>query len=179
MVGKKLTFAIDAVVVLALIGAGVWWYGTRGIGRMITVTPTPTTQESAMAEKKPEPPKEQFVIPMLTATSTYGNEKVTTDQPKKLPEAVKFQSFSYDPAQGKVIAVSGGCTDTYYAVLVFDAKTDYRKDPAAARMNRALECPTNKLFHTEFNLSDFNLPVGSYYFFVADQGTQGSWYNPR
>ncbi|MBI5912995.1 hypothetical protein HY839_00975 [Candidatus Azambacteria bacterium] len=178
---KKLTLVIDAVVVLALIGAGIWWYGTsqKTGGRTVNIVKTPTTQETVSAEKTPEPLKEEFVVPATIAAATYGDEKVTTDEPAKLPEAVKFQSFSYDPAQGKVIAISGGCTDAYYAVLVFDAKTDYRKDPAAARVNRASECPADKLFRTQFDFRDFNLPAGSYYFFVADQGNKGSWYNPR
>lgn len=176
---KKLTLVIDAIIVLALVGAGIWWYNSKGAGRTVSIVKAPVVQETAPAEKEPELVKEEFIVSMITATSTYGNEKVTTDEPAKLPEAVKFQSFSYASAQGKIIAVSGGCSDAYYAVLVFDAKTDYRKDPAAARVNRAFECPANKLFRTQFDLRDFNLPAGSYYFFVADQGDKGSWYNPR
>lgn len=175
----KKIWIIDAVIVLTLVGAGVWWYGARETGRTVSVGKTPVVQETAPIEKEPEPVKEEFIVSMLTSTSTYGNEKITTDEPAKLPDAVKFQSFSYDPTQSKIIAVSGGCADTYYAVLVFNAKDDYRKDPAAARVNRASECPANKLFRTQFDLRDFNLPAGSYYFFVADQGEKGSWYNPR
>ena len=104
---KKLTLIIDAVIVLALIGAGVWWYSSKGAGRTISVVKTPAVQETALTEKTPEPVKEEFVVSMFTATSTYGNEKITTDEPEKLPESVQFQSFSYDPTQGKIIAVSG------------------------------------------------------------------------
>lgn len=177
--GKKLTLIIDAVIVLALVGAGAWWYATQGIGRTVSVIKTPVTQEAAPAKNGSEPPQEEFVVPTISATASYGGEKVTADEPAKLPEAVQFRSFSYDPAEGKIISVSGGCADAYYAVLVFDAQNDYRKDPAAARVNRASACPADKLFRTQFNLRDFNLPAGSYYFFVADQGEKGSWYNPR
>lgn len=176
---KKLTLIIDAVIVLALVGAGAWWYGARGTGRTVSVVRAPSLQEAATAEKGAETVKEEFIVPMITATSAYGGEKVTADEPEKLPEAANFQSFSYNPVSGKIIAVSGECSDSYYAVLVFDAKADYRKNPAAARVNRAFECPASKLFHAEFDLRESNLPAGSYYFFVADQGEKGSWYNPR
>ncbi|HEX8993683.1 MAG TPA: hypothetical protein VF803_00330, partial [Candidatus Paceibacterota bacterium] len=98
--------------------------------------------------------------------------------PQTLPPST-FHVFSYDSALGKVIDLSGACTDTYYALLVFSASDDYRTSPAKARVNQAHVCPAGGAFSLSVNLQNFNLQSGSYYLFIADQGKTGTWYNPR
>lgn len=116
---------------------------------------------------KNEPAKEDFVIVEKTQTEN-----------KSAPPA-SFQSFDYESIQGKIISISGTCSDKYYALLVFKENDDYRKDPAKAFFNKAYPCPPAASFSATVDLRDFNLPSGRYYLFVADEGERGSWYNPR
>ncbi|MEK7212806.1 MAG: hypothetical protein AAB686_03975, partial [Patescibacteria group bacterium] len=176
---KKSWLAIEIVVgVLVLGGLGLyfWYFPPQRTIDIAPIAPQPT---SPVAEAPaPPPPKEEFVMDIQPATQ-YGDEKVNLTKPEKLPAAVEFKTFSYDPKIGKVVAVSGTCSDVYYTFVVFDAKDDYRKDPTRAKINRAYECPSSKAFRLEMNLKDLNLAAGTYYFFIADQGARGTWYNPR
>ncbi len=123
-------------------------------------------------------PVDSFVVENQEV-QLYKDEKVDISKPEKLPPAAKFKIFTYDAKVGKIINISGTCSDIYYAVLIFSANDDYKTNPAAAKINRAEECPQNRQFKTEFNLKDYNLLSGEYYFFAADQGKTGTWYNPR
>lgn len=136
------------------------------------------TGSSAAPPPKPEPPKEAFVVADVGKVEGSAKENIATVDPSVFKAPESFKSFSYDASTGKKIAVSGTCRDSYYTLLIFDSKTDYRKEPAAARYNSAFPCNASHLFTMEVNISNFNLPTGNYYLFIADQGT-GSWYNPR
>ena len=160
------------------------WYGATGkigsLGRVTVdvsnVTTAPTESPEAPLAK---PPTEQFIVTDLGKTEGSQKENIATADTAIFTAPVNFKSFSYDANKGKIISLSGNCSDKYYAVLIFDSSVDYRKDPSAARSNRAFECPATKLFNVEVNLRDINLTSGSYYVFIADQGSTGSWYNPR
>ena len=91
----------------------------------------------------------------------------------------KLRSFEYSGGGGQAVTVSGFCSDAYYVVLIFDAKNDFSKNPNTAKYNRASKCPSAKSFSETIDLGSLNLPAGTYYFFAADQGVSGSWYNPR
>ncbi|MCX6756707.1 MAG: hypothetical protein NTW35_00930 [Candidatus Nomurabacteria bacterium] len=116
-----------------------------------------------------------------TSSSAINNTEtiVTSSDTKNLKDSTVFKSFSYDSTLGKLIALSGTCNDKYYAFLIFDSTIDYRKDPGAAQSNKAFACPSNGKFTVNINLKDLNLQSGKYYIFIADQGSTGSWYNPR
>lgn len=89
----------------------------------------------------------------------------------KYPEPSKFQKISPDKRE-----ISAECRDTYLTILIFPADTDYRNDITKAVFNKAFPCIKEELFH--YNLGkDFK--DGNYYVIAADQGTEGTWYNPR
>lgn len=124
------------------------------------------------------PLTKEFVVDENT-TANYGDKKVTLDSPEDLPVSTSFNNFAYDQTKGESISITGSCSDAYYAILIFRSKDDYKKNPELAATNSAFECPEDKKFTKGFALKDFNLISGEYYFFVADQGKTGSWYNPR
>lgn len=120
----------------------------------------------------------EFVVDE-NAAANYGGKKITVDSPEALPISTSFQAFSYDQEKGESISITGSCSDAYYAVVVFQNFIDYKQNPSAFVINQAFPCPEDKKFTKGFELKDFNLVSGEYYFFVADQGKAGSWYNPR
>lgn len=94
-------------------------------------------------------------------------------------DPVSFKEFNYDATQGRKLKVhSIHCPDMYFAILVFASGDDYRTNPGLAKVNRAYLCNKNNSQVT-LDLSLYNLASGRYYYFVADQGAVGSWYNPR
>ncbi len=96
-----------------------------------------------------------------------------------MPDPETFKTFTYDATRGKTLKVhSKGCPDKYFAVLIFSSADDYRANPAAAKVNQAFPCQKQ---NTKIRLimENYNLTSGDYYYFVADQGDAGSWYNPR
>lgn len=137
------------------------------------------TSSSVATLKVIPPPQETFVVADMDGVQGSAEENIATADSAVFKEPENFKSFDYDAEKGKVISLAGTCSDAYYAVLVFSSAVDYRKDPAASRYNSAFSCPAARLFKTEMNLKDLNLPTGRYYVFVADQGERGSWYNPR
>jgi hypothetical protein len=136
-----------------------------------TPTPTPTTNTDNI-------PKQDFKVVENKVQYDPG-DKASISEPEKLPESKVFNVFSYNASAGKIINVSGTCSDAYFAIVVFFAADDYKKDPAKSVINKATECPASKNFTASLSMQDYNLPSGNYYFFVADQGKTGSWYNPR
>lgn len=175
---------VAIVITVAILGLAVW-YGVTGklsdLGKVtVEVSPVPSASSTSTPQAPVvKPPTEQFVVTDLGKTEGSQKENIATADPKIFKASTNFKSFTYDAKLGKVISLSGNCSDKYYAVLVFDSAVDYRKNPGAAQSNRAFECPVTKLFNVEMNLRDINLQSGSYYVFIADQGSTGSWYNPR
>lgn len=89
----------------------------------------------------------------------------------KYPEPSKFQKISADKRD-----VSAECRDTYLTILVFPTEVDYRNDITKAVFNKAFPCVKGELFRYDFE-KDFK--DGNYYVIIADQRTEGTWYNPR
>lgn len=176
---KKITIA---VVIAIIIGVGIGFAISRfGSGTVVYVASNAGTGAGAVqVEKKAAAPVQNFTV--INNTVEVASKKV---DPKSLtvgsnnvPPPVNFKSFQYDAPTGKVISVSGTCSDKYYALVIFKSAVDYRARPDASVFNRAFDCPTTHTFTIEADLRDYNLQSGEYYFFIADQGN-GAWYNPR
>lgn len=97
------------------------------------------------------------------------------DKLKSYPDPDKFRTFEY---KNKDLEVGGECSDSYYTILIYSKDADYRTNPASAKFNQAIECPANKKFSFKVD-SSTGLNPGKYYIIIADQGKEGSWYNPR
>ena len=99
------------------------------------------------------------------------------------PPPSQFRTFIYNSAGlngGSSITVSAVCHDTYDTVLIFPASLDYRVNLASAVYNVASPCEMGKTFNVVIDLAMLgHAPSGTYYYFIADQGASGSWYNPR
>ncbi len=175
---------VAIVITVAVLGLAVW-YGATGklsdLGK-VTVEVSPETQTLSIGSTTVPvvvPPADQFIITDLGKVEGSQTENIATADTKIFKAPVNFKTFAYDASVGKTISLSGNCSAKYYTLLIFDSNVDYRKEPSAARSNRAFECPATKLFNVEMNLKDINLQSGSYYVFIADQGSTGSWDNPR
>ncbi len=146
----------------------------------VYTAPVTTNQNQIDSVVQAPVPIENIAIKDLSASDVNNTETiVTSSDTKNLKDSTVFKSFNYDATLGKLIALSGTCNDKYYAFLIFDSTIDYRKDPGAAQSNKAFACPSNGKFTVNINLKDLNLQSGKYYIFIADQGSTGSWYNPR
>lgn len=111
------------------------------------------------------------------------------DKLKSYPEPDKFRHFeysepsrqnggSYGAGKNSDIEFNGECSDLYYTILIYSKDIDYRKNPASAKLNQAFECPKTKKF--KFRIAqDTGLAKGKYYIIIADQGKEGTWFNPR
>lgn len=173
---------VALIITVAILGFIVW-YGVTGkllqVGKVtVVVSQKEEAPMVAITAGAPPAPVEAFVITDIIKTNAIAKTNGTIDT-KTLTAPVNFKSFAYDASVGKTISVSGTCHDTYYALLIFESKDDYRTNPGSARSNRAFQCGASKLFTIKMDLRDINLSSGSYYLFVADQGSKGSWYNPR
>jgi hypothetical protein len=98
------------------------------------------------------------------------------------PLPSRFRKFTYDGTglNGSAsLAIGAVCHDAYVAILIFPAAVDYRSNADAAIYNIASPCDFNKAFDVVIHPTDLgHAPSGTYYFFTADQGTAGTWYNP-
>lgn len=123
-----------------------------------------------------------FWVEPLSPGFQSGNGTMVLDGVgKNFPAPEKFNDFIFDSKSLilKSLKISGICSDAYYAVLIFSINDDYRGNPTAAKFNRAFSCPNDKKINQEIDLSSLHLLSGKYYYFVADQGASGSWYDPR
>ena len=99
------------------------------------------------------------------------------------PAPSQFHTFTYSATGlngSSSLVVRATCHDAYVALLIFSAGVDYRVDPSRAVFNVASPCASGTAFATVLHPSDLGgAPFGTYYFFTADQGTTGTWYNPK
>lgn len=174
--GKEIAIAIVGVLAVVGILYGAF-YGGGAVKTTYTAQQKEVPVTAVPAPVVPEP-TESFVVTDINKTSEPSKITGAVDT-KALTAPTNFKSFAYDAKVGKTISVSGTCHDTYYALLIFDAKDDYRTNPGSARSNRAFACGASRLFTIKMDIRDINLASGNYYLFVADQGNKGSWYNPR
>lgn len=179
--GKLVAMVIVGVLVMMGVVYGAFSWGGNA-GKIAYVAPQKEMPAATTTTTTPvvQAPTEAFVITDTSTGKTSAPTKTTSaTSPKTLEAPANFKSFTYDATLGKTISVTGTCHDAYYVLLIFDSRDDYRTNPGAARSNRAFECGATRLFTIKMDLRDINLPSGSYYLFVADQGSKGSWYNPR
>lgn len=100
------------------------------------------------------------------------------------PDPAEFQLVSTERSFGDFISpyeitIRDICNDTYYVVLVFQKGVDYRSAPTAAIYNSATPCVKGESVNKQISFEEAGMTTGEYYYFVADQGVEGSWYNPR
>lgn len=109
------------------------------------------------------------------------------DKLKAYPDPSHFKDFKHE---GNDLEFNGECSDLYYTILIYGKDIDYRTDPASAKFNQAFECPKNPEgvapqpygAGKKFNFTvdqNTGLSEGKYYIIIADQGKDGTWYNPR
>ena len=99
------------------------------------------------------------------------------------PPPSQFQTLTND-ANGlngsDSLSITATCHDVFLAVLIFPSRFDYRSDVSKEVYNQASPCQPGQAFHKTISKTEMeNLPFGTYYVIVADQGTTGTWYNPR
>ncbi len=125
--------------------------------------------------------KENFqVIPLSPGFGIANDNSDGDGLDLSWPAPNKFHSFVYDQLSSvKTLKIQDECQNAYLTVLIFSKNDDYRIHPASAKFNRAFECSLGQIFSQEINLTSLNLLAGNYYYFLADQGQEGSWYNPR
>ncbi len=101
---------------------------------------------------------------------------------QNFPPANQFKTLIYNSTnsnQQKFLQIQTQCHDAYYTVLIFSSSDDYRQNPGSAKYNRAFACQKGQEIEHLVDLTGLNLADGKYYYFAADQGDKGSWYNPR
>jgi hypothetical protein len=140
------------------------------------------------------PPREStgknFSVAPLTGGFGYSGATSLEDdslvnQFKSYPPPDKFRSVVYPSKslltgqQSNQISVSGVCSDAYYALLVYSKAIDYRLNVGGSVYNSAFACQKGKQYSALLDLSTLDLTVGQYYYFAADLGSKGVWYNPR
>ena len=103
------------------------------------------------------------------------NDSNKTIDFKNYPSPSSFKIVRGD--MGKII-VSGECRDKYLTFLIYKIDTDYRYNPQSAVVNKAFPCSKNLVFNETVELGG-NFGNSDYYLITADQGTKGTWYNPR
>jgi len=99
------------------------------------------------------------------------------------PPSSGFRTFAYDGISlngSSSFAITTTCHAAYVAVLIFPDTADYRENMARAIYNEAVPCSSGQPFTITIHPADLgHAPSGTYYVFTADQGTTGTWYNPR
>lgn len=133
---------VAIVITVAILGLAVW-YGTTGklsnLGKITVDVSSGQPAPSVSVSEAPvvKPPTEQFVVTDIGKQQGSQKENIATADTKIFTAPINFKSFSYDASKGKIISISGNCSDKYYTLLIFDSSIDYRKNPGAARSNRA------------------------------------------
>jgi len=76
------------------------------------------------------------------------------------------------------LTVEGICRDQYFTILIFPSDQDYRQNPTSNVYNRATVCTSTEAWLQKLSPANLQLATGTYYLVRADQGAEGSWYNP-
>ncbi|TSC90960.1 MAG: S-layer-like domain-containing protein [Parcubacteria group bacterium Licking1014_17] len=131
----------------------------------VPLTPTPTPAPQLFIDYS-------FVLGPVSEPKLildwYPREKVSEVQKKKAVFSNKVSAG----VQGKSLVISGSCVKPYYVVILYKKESDYTKNPSAAVLNSAYPCEKGKFEYTTQNPND--IPSGSYYLLVAEQG-EGPW----
>ena len=177
---KNFYILIGVVIVILAAGAGWYYFYSKSLDKYPGKVGDQNTLDAASTSEhfKVTPLTKEFIIEENSA-AMYGGQKVTLTSPEDLPASTSLKNFSYDQTKGESIKISGSCSDAYYAIVIFRGADDYKQKADSAVFNQAFACPDDKKFTRTLQLKDYNLLSGEYYFFVADQGKTGAWYNPR
>lgn len=117
----------------------------------------------------------------LGSGSMSSNQNVFRDY--RDPE--DFKQITYPSEKNNLfigrdaISIIDRCNDAHYTLLIFRADIDYRKAPSAAVYNSASSCEKGEVIRITIQIENLSLTSGRYYYFIADQGESGVWYNPR
>ena len=121
--------------------------------------------------------KSRYEVMPLSPGFTNALEGENVDL-KKLPPPEKFSHFVFNGMNNQ-LKIKKECNDIFYTILIFEDGVDYREHPQSAKFNSAFSCKKGENFEAVINLSDISLKPGKYYYIIADQGNEGTWYNPR
>jgi hypothetical protein len=113
------------------------------------------------------------------SASGFSPGSMSGDRPVVLtnsPEPKKFQPVSWPLV--KDLKISGDCHDQYYTILIYPQARDYRQDPTSSVFNRAFACQKGDRWEQSLSTFNLQLATSTYYLIRADQGAEGSWYNP-
>lgn len=127
--GKKVFAIIGVVLVIALIGGAVWWFGLRGGsgGDAQTTTPAPTTSSSA----KPKTPLE--LLPNAPGTADPNNGNTTADKLVAAGFLTQDDATAVATAGVQKIAFKGGKQETFtYHAEVFETDAPEKATKLAA-----------------------------------------------
>ncbi len=72
------------------------------------------------------------------------------------------------------LTLSGGCSSTYFVVLVYKNESDYAEDQSSYIFNKAFPCQGGVFSYTISQLPS-NLSDGTYYILIGEQGDKGTW----
>jgi len=147
------------------------------------INPQPKVEEKKIADapqvRAPEPQKPEFRfdvggnIPVAAKIMPWARSDEQKENKKE--GVLNVPTLAPDPSANS-FTIKGSCTKPYFVVLVFANKDDYVTDPSRAVINRAGAC-TGGSFTYSLKSSDFssNLPDGTYYVIVGEQGARESW----
>lgn len=127
----------------------------------------------------------KFGAPAAEPYESTGQELQVADDSSEYPMPILVEGPSPDSFEIFTLPASGiesrsmVCGDVLYAVLVFPAEVDYRRNPRGFVYNSATPCPKGDKILVEIAKEHIRTAAGEYYLVVADQGASGSWYNPR
>lgn len=119
-----------------------------------------------------------FKVQPLGQGFSLAGDSFNSSEANKLATYPPPEQFRKFESQDGALHIYSTCEDKYYVVLVFEKDIDYRKNPRAARYNRAFLCPVEKRFNLTIESSELN-GSGMYYYIVADENDTEEWYNPR
>jgi len=129
----------------------------------------------------PAPPVHQYVFQM-NGTMPVGVSNlpwVSANDEKAYESGIAGQSGAYPTVSSpdeNTIQITGNCSESYYTILLFENQTDYENDPSAALLNEAYPCVGGNFDQTiSDNSLPPQLPPGTYYLMVANQGKKGPW----
>ena len=164
---RKKEYRILAIAVaFFLVGLFFFWHNNTA-----PATPTPAV-----------PPPSNPAKPTVSIQPA-GSSGLPLNSPfVNFPPPSGFRTFTDSGTSlngSSSLTIAAICHAAYVAVLIFPATVDYRENMARAVFNEAVPCDSGKPFSLVIHPADLgHAPTGTYYFFTADQGMTGTWYNP-
>jgi hypothetical protein len=132
---------------------------------------------------KPEPvPVVEPPAPQKYLSFSLGGDSIATQRNLPwFPDRFKTDGNAENPGINAAISgdsssviLDGSCSKTFFVVLVYADPSDYADNPNAYVYNKAFSCKDGS-YHYELNDLPKDLPDGSYYLLVAEEGLTGPW----